>query len=533
MANREDLALGGSVGHLRGLNAISAIWTAAVLLCVAGQPFRLGFYLDDWPQCAAGAHAGAPFSKALLGYLRGIDPSRPGLAPLLFLFSSLFRDRVFLWHTGLLAVGCLIAATLIQVIGLAGSGKAGAKAAAIWVGLCWLLLPWNVAAQFWPTYLPHDSTLAGFGLLVALLIRGWSRNKHNAFPACAIYLWICLGFEAFYFQWAVLALFGLALVRAGRARLREVAASTIALIAAQLGALVWHLNSARIVGLGLVGVERPVVPDWPRILLGDLLTTIPSIYRSLGAAAGPFAIIALVLAAIWLFDCYKRLRSPELRPEVSRPIVLAACCLAGGVLSIFAFALGGRGIQATGVGTRTLMLFNFWILIGAGILLGAFLDRASRSMRTAVLVLLAGLGATLAAGHLMRLADWAAAWRLETKVLAQAPVEELRKTPANARILFVNRPSVNGAPAFSVPWDLNYAMPWKYPFLGGRVFLVYSPGDGTLTWNGRTLAYPAGPIATATDLYVWKPAIEPAAGSFSRVSAPFRVSIEDLPPGSR
>jgi hypothetical protein len=284
----------------------------------------------------------------------------------------------------------------------------------------------------------------------------------------------------------------------------------------------------------MVGVERTVVPDWPRILLGDLLTTIPSIYRSFGKAAAPFAVLALVLIAIWLFDSYKRLRSPKLWPEVSTPIVLAACCLAGGVLSIFAFALGGRGIEETGVGTRTLMLFNFWILIGAGILLGAFLDRAGRSMRMAALVLLAGLGATLAAGHLWRLADWAAAWRLETKVLAQAPVEELRKTPANARILFVNRPSVNGAPAFSVGWDLSYAMPWKYPSLEGRVFLVYNPRDGTLTWDGRTLAYSrTGSIATATELYLWKPAIEPAAGSFSRVSAPFRVAIEDLPPGSR
>ena len=534
MANREGLAGGGFFAHPRRIGAISAIWTAAVLLCAAGQPFQLGFYLDDWPQCAAAAHAGAPFSKALLGFVWAIDPTRPGLVPLLFLFSSFFRDRVLLWHTGLLAAGCLVAAILIRVIGLAGSEKAGAKAAAIWVGLCWLLLPWNVAAQFWPTYLPNVFTLAVFGWLLALLIRGWSRHKHNAFAAFAIYLWICLGYEAFYFQWAILALFGLALVRAGRARLRDVAASTIALIAAQLGALGWHVYSARLVGLGMVGVERTVVPDWPRILFGDLLTTIPSIYRSFGAAARPFAVIALVFGTIWLFDCYKRLRSPKLRPEVSTPVVLAACCLAGGVLSIFAFALGGRGIEGTGVATRTLMLFNFWILIGAGILLGAFLDCAGRSMRMAALVLLAGLGATLAAGHLLRLADWAAAWRLETKVLAQAPVDELRKTPANARILLVNQPSVNGAPAFSVAWDLNYAMPWKYPFLEGRVFLVFSPRDGTLTWDGRTLAYPgAAPIATATELYVWKPAMEPAAGSFSRVSAPFRVSVEDLRPASR
>ena len=187
---------------------------------------------------------------------------------------------------------------------------------------------------------------------------------------------------------------------------------------------------------------------------------------------------------------------------------------------IFAFALGGRGIQPTGMGTRTLIVFNFWLVIAVGICAAAFMDRAGRSMQVAALVMLGGLGITLVTGHLLRLAEWAAAWRLETKILADAPVDDLRKTPPNATILYVNRLSVYGAPIFAAPWDLNAAMPWKYPFLTGRIFLVYDSGEGTLTWGGRKLAYQGrASFQTPTDLYVWIP----MEARFFRAGGSFRI----------
>ena len=206
--------------------------------------------------------------------------------------------------------------------------------------------------------------------------------------------------------------------------------------------------------------------------------------------------------------------------------------MAGGLLSIFTFSLGGRGIDATGMSTRTLMLFNFWLVIAAGICVISLLERAGRSLRLAILATLASLGITLAAGHLLRLADWAEAWRLQTRILAEAPVDSLRQTPANARILFVNRPSVNGVPIFTAPWDLNSAMPYKYPFLKGRVFLVYRPKEGALTWDGQKLAYQgARPFETCPELYVWKP----VERSLRKATGPIRVlrnlSVESLAPG--
>jgi hypothetical protein len=456
---------------LSATSLVTAIWAIAVVLCTVGQPLTLGFYTDDWPVCAVAPNTGKPFSKALLQYAYLIDPTRPVMALLRFFFSSLFADRVFLWHCGLVLANFLVALAIIYLIRLLSSATATAKASALCIGLCWVLLPWNAAAQFWPTYLPNDLTLAAFGLLGAFLVRGWSRQRHNAALAGLIYLSICLTYEAFYFQWIVFALFGFALIRMGRARLR-VAYSTTALVIAQLGAAFWHLYYKNLVAAGFTGVEKPVVSDWPRILFGDLLTTIPSMFRSFGGARIPFAVLALLLGALWLVTTYQSFRSPELRQDARTPLIFAACCLTGAVLSIFAFALGGRGIQATGPATRTLFVFNFWFVVGVGISVVALLDHAGPSLRLAVLVILGGLGITLVAGHLLRRADWATAWTLETKILADAPVEALRKTPANARILYINRRTVHGAPIFTAPWDLNLAMPWKYPFLAGRVFLI-------------------------------------------------------------
>jgi len=502
------------------MKRITVIWIMIVAASVVAQPFVLGFYSDDWVGCATATRVGGAFSRALLKFVFSFDPSRPGSAALGYLLGSIARDHVMLWHIGLVLANAVVALGLVFVIRLLSGADPRKNPMAIWVGLCWLVMPWNAAMQFWPSLLPYVVLLSGLWLLCVLLIRGWERNEHHALPAGAVYLCICMSYEAFYFQWMALLLLGVALWSAGRARLKDVALSTAGLLAAQVCAALWHLNAARLFGTGMIGVERPVLGDWPRILFGDLLTTIPSMYRSFGAARLPFAFLALALVIIFCTTWYRSVRSAQYRQSAWRCIRLAGCCLIGGVLSVFAFALGGRGIQAFGLATRTLVIFNFWLVVMAGICLIWLLENATRTMRTTALIAMGCLGLTLAAGHVMRLADWATAWELQKQLLAAAPVEELRKTPASATILLINRTAVNRVPIFSTSWDLNGAMPWKYPFLSGRFFRVYAPSQGDLEWDGQRLVYPrGGESETASDLYVWRA----ADGSVTRAVAPARV----------
>lgn len=503
-----------------GKFAATLIWVAIVGLCVGGQPFLLGFYTDDWPVNAAAARIGAAFSAARLQFAFFVDPTRPGAVPLRYLFSSIAGDHPAVWHGGLVLANIGVALVLIFLIRALSGTSLRDNPAPIWIGLCWLLMPWNVALQFWPTVLPDAVALAVFGVLCVLLVRGWEQNRHHAVLAGGIYLWLCLSYEAFYFQCIALLLVGLTLWRAGRARLTDVAYSAAGLFVAQVGAALWHINSVRLVGTGMIGVERPITREWPRILLGDVLTTIPSMYRSLGAVRIPFAISAILLLMTWCAGYYQALRSAESKPAARNCIALMGCCLVGGGLSLSAYSLGGRGIQATGMATRTLRVVNFWLVVLAGIGVIWLLGRAGRAMRAMTLAALWCLGATLATGHVARMEEWATAWKLQQKLLAEAPIGELRQTPEGATILLINRPTVNGAPIFTAPWDLNAAMPWKYPFLEGRVFRVYDPKGGTLSWDGRQLAYEGDlPAETASELYVWRP----AQGSFRKASAPFRV----------
>jgi hypothetical protein len=438
------------------------------------------------------------------------------------LFSSLFRDHTLLWQGAMLLGDCLVAIVLARLIALLGAARGtGGPSASLWIGLCWLLLPFNDALLFWPTMLPNVFTLAALGLLCIWLIDGWRRGKHHALPAGLLYLGMCLGYEAFYFQWIAVGLIGLALSRRGQARLKDVASSVSGLLAGQACAALWLLVSPRVMTMRLHGQEHPIPSAWPRILFGDLLTTIPSIYRSFGPLKLPFAAVVLSLVAIWCAHLWRSRKSKELRASARSSATWILISLIAGTLSILAFALGGRGIQATGGGTRTLQVFNFWLIVALGIAVVGLLDRCSRSMRAAVLAVLGCLGGLLIAGHLLRLSDWAAAWRLQHQILAEAPLDQLRATPANATVLMINRPGVHGAPIFDSVWDLNAAMPWKYPFLAGRVFFAYNPAGGALRWDGAILRYETSePYATPSPrLYIWRP----LERGFNQAHRPFRV----------
>jgi hypothetical protein len=86
--------------------------------------------------------------------------------------------------------------------------------------------------------------------------------------------------------------------------------------------------------------------------------------------------------------------------------------------------------------------------------------------------------------------------------------------------VFAGQSYVNGAPVFTAPWDLNSAMPWKYPVLQGRTFVVYNPYAGALEWDGSRLVYgQAHPIAETRDVYLWLP----AQHGFTRATRPFRI----------
>ena len=270
---------------LAWLNAgrILWIWAGIVAACVLWQPFLLGFHLDDWVLWVNGSSRGSPFSLTRLLFLNYTDPVRPGCLPGRFLGSSLFGAHTLLWHGALLLVNCAVAVSIVLTArALTQARTPEGRTITAAAGLCWLLLPWNAAARFWTALLPNTFMIAAQGFLCVLLVRGWEKNRSRPVAAGALYLWMCLGYQAFYLQWITLILIGVVLWNARRTQLRPVLVSGIALLAAQGLAGSWNLY----VKYTRYWTAMPVLPDWGQIAHRNLLNVIPSTLQSVSEISG-------------------------------------------------------------------------------------------------------------------------------------------------------------------------------------------------------------------------------------------------------
>lgn len=491
-------------------------WSAIVVACVVWQPLLLGFYLDDWS--VSGSTQGKPFSLARFLFADSTDPTRPGLVPLRFLFSSLFGDHPLLWQGALLLANCGAALSIVAVSRVLTQPRTpmGRMITAA-VGLCWLLLPWNAAARFWLTTLPYITLIAVEGWFCTFLIRGWAKNQSHAIAAGALYLWMCLSYEAFYLQWIPLVLIGVALWMAKRTALPPVVRSGIALITAQGAAGLWNLYTK---SKGFEAVKY-VLPNWRQAVRQNVLNLAPAALQSVFEISAEFAFFGVVVFAVWLIVYVRSLSRASDRPAGSASALLAGASLLGGLVSVVVFSLGGRIVTATGVETRSMIVFNFWIVIAAAILTTFTVERLDRVPRLIFAFALAGLGLCLAAGQVLRAGDWATAWTLEERILAQAPIAELNRTEQDAQIVFLNPLDVNGAPIFAASWDINQAILLTYPVLRSRTFVIYSHWAGRMKWDGKQLSYENQPAFVTTDhVYLWRP----SDGSFWRPTGPFVVN---------
>jgi hypothetical protein len=494
------------------------IWTAIVAACVVWQPLLLGFYLDDWDLWVNGSTKGSPFGLTRLSFMNFTNPVRPGCLPGRFLGSSLFGAHPLLWQGALLLVNCLVAIGIVAAARVLTQARTpAAKAITAAAGMCWLLLPWNAGARFWSALLPNTSMIAALGFLCVLLIRGWAKNQSRPIVVGALYLWMCLSYEVFYLQWITLILIGLVLWMAKRTQLRPVIVSGIALIAAQGLAGLWNLYT-RHAGYW---TAMSVLPDWSQIARRNLLNVAPSTVESVAEISWAFVLCGGAVIAMWLVAHVQSLARPADRATGYANAVLAGIAIAGGLLSVVVYSLAGRIVTATGIDTRSMGVFNFWLIIAAAVLTTFAMERLRGVLKLVLVVALVGFGLCLAVGQVLRAGDWVTAWSLQKKILAEAPVSDLKRTEQDARIILVNPREVNGAPIFAASWDINNAIPWAYPFLRGRRFIVYNPWEGPMKWNGSQLSYAGQPaLETTTVLYVWRP----ADLSFWRPSGPFVIN---------
>lgn len=506
----------------RGFSAVQrtlCIWIGIVFCAVAWQPFLLGFYSDDWPFSIGASHLGAPFSKARWIFaLKQADPTRPGLAPLRYLFSSLCGDQALLWHGALLLGNILVAISIFKLlIAITETRNPAARAIAIAAASCWLLFPWNQAANYWPTMLPAVIALAVEGFLCAYLIDGWKKDRSRAVAAALVYLWMCVSYEAFYLQWAALLLMAAVLLIEHQARLRTIALTAAGLLVAQGAALWWwHYGKS-----AYAGRYRPVLSS-PGSLVAQGISRIgPAILTSMSEISWIVSTLAIVVVAFWTVACFRSFRIVGGERSGRRSTMLfAGASLVAAFVSVVVYTVGGRTIVATGLETRSLYVFNFWVIIAAAILTMFAFERLSRVPKRVFAASVAMLGLCLAVGQVMRAGEWATAARLQNHILRHAPADELKRVEPGSHIVFVNTREINGAPVLSSSDDLQQALPWMYPYLRNLQFTVYDEWVAPLVWQNGVLAYQSyPPIYRGQNVYVWRP----STGDFYKAGGPFIV----------
>jgi hypothetical protein len=497
-------------------NLLPIVWLAISLCFVLWQPVRLGFYLDDWPQILEPLRHGPPFSAALWHYFQVLDPTRPGFVLLRYLLSSVLGQSPFVWQTALLVSNILVSVSLAHLgLELWGRVRKTSWAASLGAGAAWLLFPWNAAVGFWPSLVVLSILLAAFAWTAVLLVRGWRKGATWSVLPAVLYCAICISYEALYFQFIPLALIGIVLARQRSVDMRAVFRSSASMATAQAVAVLWHVY------LKMAGYYRPIEAKWPLVFLSNLWHLVPEMILSayeLRIVIAGFVILLLYFACAGFVRHRQKIAS-ELEPVLAIIVI----CITGTVLSEFAFALGGRGIEGTGVGSRVFCLCSWWIVLGTVALAAGLgpLWRTKEGRRIAAAA--AGLGCVLGAAHVLRADEWARAWESQERILMQAPLPALLRTEPDATIVFVSRATINRAPIFAAEWDLKSAVPDTYGPRFTRNYVAYSPREGPLFWDRRQLRRAAqGSGIPATKVYIWRA----ARGTLERATKPFRIDTD-------
>jgi hypothetical protein len=490
------------------------VWLAFVLSCNILQPWQLGFYLDDWSMAAEIARHGAAFSSLRFHDVLAIDVSRPVLALIRFVLSSMLGEDPLAWQSAMLLSNIAIALMLWRFLNALSGGRSSNVNLA--VAATWLILPWSAAYRFWCVLLPVNFVVLFFAWLAKWILEQWKRSRGPWLIPAIGFAGCCLSYEAFYLQFIPVLLLGTALVRSQGVRWRHVLYTGAGMALGQGMALGW-----RFYGPTTPGMVRPMRVNWLALYresLHRLPVELGGSVKEVMPVLMPLAILAVgaVLAVV------VRMFIKRSRQSLEQLGLSLLACIVGTLLGILTYAAGG--IVVEGMGSRTLLFFSVWTVVAASGCAAAIVA-AVGSLRIGKVtqVLAFGLGMLLAAAYVCREQNWAAAWRKQQRYLSQAPVAAMAHTEPNARIVYVGPFTVNEAPVFSASWDLNKALPMTYPILTGKSFIVYNPWMGPMIWDGAKLSYGAEAVAQNQSVYLWAP----EENRFFRATEPVRIN-QDL-----
>jgi hypothetical protein len=503
-------------------------------LLYAPRPFRLGFYHDDWWSLVEPTHGTAPFSVERLSLFTGLQTAyatRPVDGILMFLVNSIAGTSAFTYQL-IAAIFALAAALSLRAwfVGLLPERDFPSRnLAADFAAAFWLSVPWSVASTAWPVLTPAAMSSQILFTEASRQILPPRQVTAKTLVLMAVALVASyLTYEAFYFQFLVVAGFYLIFER----EKFRTTFSSAGLIIVALGTQLLAIAYNRIISLLNPTLAKRLVPNWPGLLAGGLLTLPRQLKYSLGVWGKLWIGIVSLCLAVALVVLWRGL--------IDRRLFSPTKCLLGVFLmgttalptAVLTFSLAGYGMVAAGVNARTLLGVSCAITIIFFSLVSMILLPRAKLVNA---LLLAGPLAIVilnCIGQERLLEDWAFVWRQEKEVLARAPVEKLKTLPRDSRVLYIGPSYYHDMVIFGADWDTTGAVFSLPPLSRGRLHNqaltpIHAAAIYNWRWDGKnliqeepgnwTLRFPA------TRLFVWN--FE--RGDLVEAAAGYRVSREE------
>ncbi len=479
-------------------NLIKFSWLIPILfwaILYIYRPFLLGFYHDDWHilvymplKFYAENYPETYPSFPDLGFYFFINfySNRPLTGITCWLLSLICHDSPFKWHCAVIitnmATAWSIRLLVRKFLTLIHEDKAylGDIAATFW-----LVFPWSMAINTWPTLIPNQLTIICFSLSGCFLFTAWSKHKIGWFLPALFFLLSCLSYESFYGQFIIYIIIGFIY------RIHK--QNTI--LALFLPLLSFGFAQGAVILFNRFGgvfiqhsVRKTLNKDWPQLWLSSLQNLPETLLQSLTIFKSFFIIIILIGIFIFIFACVEQIIRYPLQRNKSlfQAIFASLAFILGGIIAVAIYSIAGYAMTSIGVESRVTLSLSFWITLVLVSWSLVILKSRLYIRRVSLIITLSGL-LCLSGATMIQLQSWIKSWETQQQILRSAPLNKVRNLKNNTYIVLNNYPDeFKGVTVFQSDWDFNSAMNYTYSLPSTIRFLLQRETLVT-TWNGETI----------------------------------------------
>jgi hypothetical protein len=417
---------------------LTIVFVAIAVASQAWQPFRLGFYHDDW-----GLFVQPRLHAQDIHFFGTWQLDRPGFTILNKLLLDWWDGGTATLHLVKIAFDLLAAAGIgwtILVYQKAFGSRSVALAAA--GAAFWLAAPWSLGYSLWPTAAFTNPSIFFFCLSAVALARWVDRNEVIMLAAATA----AFGAAVFYYQSPFFAVFPFALVLGMREwwsgrPLRPTIVACAALGVVQLGS----------VALSLRYSPKTASPNIVAAFAGNLKGVLRLGVDHFGKAGNALLIAVIVGAAAVAVAMLWR-RGPASRMRAIASLLLMT---SGVALTSALYASADYGFVSVGLFSRTTQMLDFWLAIGGAILLAPPLgEAAAGKLRYGGLAVWLIVVGACALAYWPAAKPWVESWELQRAILDKSG--PLAAQLRDDDIVLADVPlAIDGVVVFGAPWDIT------------------------------------------------------------------------------